>query len=85
MALQYLEEYQSMTPISKEQYQLVGITCLWIASKYEEIYPPRMREFVDVTACTYTHSELTAMEGRIIEALRFELIRVTPLAILSTL
>jgi hypothetical protein len=85
LAFQYLEEYQSIVPITKEQYQLVGITCLWIASKYEEIYPPRMREFVDVTACTYTRSQLMAMEGKIIEALRFDLNRVTPLALLSTL
>jgi len=26
--------------ISKKFYQLVGITCLFIASKYEDIYPP---------------------------------------------
>jgi hypothetical protein len=35
LAILYLDEYQQMRAITKEQYQLVGITCLWIASKYE--------------------------------------------------
>ncbi len=34
LAVLYLEEFQSQRIISKENYQLVGITCLWIASKY---------------------------------------------------
>ena len=74
-----------MAHMTKEQYQLVGITCLWIASKYEEIYPPRMRDYVEVTAGAYTSSEMKAMEGNIISALGFDLNRVTPLALLSTL
>jgi hypothetical protein len=45
-------------PIKKDEYQLVGIACLWIASKYEEIYPPRMKNYVDVTASTYTAAQL---------------------------
>ena len=35
LALHYLSDFASLKDISKEQYQLVGITCLWIASKYE--------------------------------------------------
>ena len=34
LALGYLNLYASKHPISKEDYQLVGVTCLWIASKY---------------------------------------------------
>ena len=37
LALAYLNEYSSMVDISKNDYQLVGVACLWIASKYEEI------------------------------------------------
>lgn len=74
-----------MALITKEQYQLVGITCLWIASKYQEIYPPRMRDYVDVTAGTFSRTEMKAMEGKIISALGFDLNRVSPLALLSTL
>lgn len=64
---------------------MVGVACLWIASKYEEIYPPRMKAFVDVTANTYTAAQLKRMEEKIISSLSFNLTRVTPLALLNTL
>ncbi len=35
LALKYLSDYSALREITKEDYQLVGITCLWIASKYE--------------------------------------------------
>ncbi len=63
----------------------MGITCLWMASKYEEIYPPRLKDFADVTANTYTRSQLKTTETKIISFLKFELNRVTPLALLETL
>jgi hypothetical protein len=34
LALAYLNQYSSLVEISKHDYQLVGIACLWIASKY---------------------------------------------------
>ena len=82
LALSYLNAYSAVHDITKHEYQLVGITCLWIASKYEEIYPPRMRNYVDVTDSSYSTAELKAMEGRILLALHFNLTRVTPLSLL---
>jgi len=35
LALSYLAEYSAMKEIGKENYQLAGIACLWVASKYE--------------------------------------------------
>lgn len=32
--------------VSRPKLQLVGVTCLLIASKYEEIYPPELRDLV---------------------------------------
>lgn len=85
LSLKYLEEFQTNEEIKKEEYQLVGVACLWIASKYEEIYPPRMKAFVDVTANTYTAAQLKRMEEKIIASLSFSLSRVTPLSLLNTL
>ena len=83
MALAYLSDYSSLRDISKDDYQLVGITCLWIASKYEEIYPPRTKNYIEVTADTYTLSQLKRMEGDIVEALEFNLNRTTSLQLLE--
>lgn len=79
LALSYLSDYASLREISKEDYQLAGIACLWIASKYEEIYPPRTRNYIEVTADTYTIRDLKNMESNILEALGFDLNRTTAL------
>ena len=83
LALAYLNEFASKHEITKHEYQLVGIACLWIASKYEEIYPPRMDNYVKVTDSCYTSTELKAMEGKILLALNFQLNYITPLTILE--
>lgn len=85
LALNYLADYSSLREISKEDYQLVGVTCLWIASKYEEIYPPRTRNYIEVTADTYSIKDLKNMEGNIIEALGFDLNRTTALQLLEAM
>jgi Cyclin, N-terminal domain len=83
LALAYLNQYSALVEISKHDYQLVGITCLWIASKYEEIYPPRMQNYIQVTDSSYSAHELKAMEGKILLALNFNLNYTTPLQILE--
>jgi hypothetical protein len=80
-----LEDYSSIRSITKEEYQLVGITCLWIASKYEEIYPPKTKSYIEVTADTYTLKDLKMMENNIIEALNFKLNRTTALQLLESM
>ncbi len=44
-----------------------------------------MRDFVQVTANTYTASQLKKMEAAIIAFLQFNLNRITPLSLLNTL
>jgi hypothetical protein len=61
------------------------VTCLWIASKYEEIYPPKMHNYVDVTDNSYTIQELKDMEGRIIQTLGFNLTYTTALQLLEAM
>lgn len=77
------DEYSSREQIAKSELQLVGITCLWIASKYEDIYPPRKKHFVEVTANTYTGEQMMQMESKILQALKFQLVKTTPYEILQ--
>ena len=44
---------------------------MFIASKYEEIYPPDLRDFVYVTDKAYTKQQILEMEGNILTALVF--------------
>lgn len=50
--------------------------------KYEEIYPPDVREFVYITDDTYTKTQVIRMENLILRVLAFDLTAPTPLAFL---
>jgi len=52
--------------------------CLWIASKIEEIYPPRNDKFVYISDYSFSSEKLINLETRICSLLEFRLQRVTP-------
>ncbi|XP_030367725.1 G2/mitotic-specific cyclin-B1 isoform X3 [Strigops habroptila] len=64
--------------VSKKMLPLVGVTAMLIASKYEEIYPVCVADFVYITDGAYTNSQICQMEIQILQALEFHLSR--PLA-----
>ena len=51
--------------------QLVGVTAMLIASKYEEIYPPIVTDFVYITDNAYSKKEILEMEESILCSLEF--------------
>lgn len=51
--------------------QLVGIAALLIATKYEEIYPPTVKEFIYLTDDTFTRKEVLEMERKILFNIEF--------------
>lgn len=57
--------------VPRQRLQLVGVTALFIAAKYEEIYPPEAEDFVRITDNAYTKDELFAMEVRILNRIGF--------------
>lgn len=65
--------------LTTKQLQLVGITAMFVASKYEEMYPPELSDFVFITDSAYTCGEVKTMEIEMMEALNFDLGRPLPL------
>lgn len=59
--------------VTRKYLQLVGITALLIASKYEEISSLRISELVYVTNHAYTKQEVMEMERIILNRLSFNL------------
>lgn len=47
--------------------QLVGVAALFISSKYEELYPPEISDFVYITDDTYTKHQVIEMEKHILK------------------
>ena len=60
-----------VTSISKNKLQLVGVTAMLIASKYEEMYAPEVRDFVYITDNTYSTMDIKAMEREMLKTLDY--------------
>lgn len=69
-------------PVPKKQLQLVGVTAMFIASKYEEMYPPEIADFAFVTDRAYTTALIREMEMKILRVLNFGFGRPLPLQFL---
>lgn len=53
--------------------QLIGITALFLASKYEEITIPSAEDLVFISASIFTEADLFRMEAEIFRAINFDL------------
>ncbi|KAL1218429.1 Cyclin-A2-3 [Cardamine amara subsp. amara] len=64
--------------VQRQQLQLLGITCMLIASKYEEICAPRIEEFCFITDNTYTRDQVLEMENQVLKHFSFQIYTPTP-------
>merc|ERR1712126_324580 len=64
--------------ITRSKLQLVGVAAMLVASKYEEIYAPEVKDFVYITDRAYTEKDILRMEIKILAALNFDLGRPLP-------
>ena len=67
------DRYMSIVKnIKKERLQLIGVTSLLIACKYEEIFSPEIRDFVCILDRTYEKEDLMEQENLMLKILKFE-------------
>jgi len=66
-----LDQFLSKKKIKKSQLHLLGVTTLLIASKYEEIYPPELKDFLVVSENLFKKDDVLTMERDILETLQF--------------
>ncbi|XP_052738236.1 cyclin-A2 [Bicyclus anynana] len=83
LAVSYVDRFLSYMSVVRTKLQLVGTAATYIASKYEEVFPPEVAEFVYITDDTYTKREVLRMEHLILKVLSFDLSTPTALAFLS--
>jgi len=73
LAVNIMDRFLSDVEIDRASFQLVGVTSLLIAAKYEEIYPPEVKDCVYVTDRAFTKQDVIDMEADILGVLRFNL------------
>uniref|UniRef100_H2SY69 Cyclin-A2 n=1 Tax=Takifugu rubripes TaxID=31033 RepID=H2SY69_TAKRU len=62
LAVNYIDRFLSSMSVLRGKLQLVGTAAMLLASKFEEIYPPEVAEFVYITDDTYTKKQVLRME-----------------------
>lgn len=83
LAVSLTDRYLELKVTARRNLQLLGITSLLIAAKYEEIHPPHVADFVNVTDKAYSKDEIVKMEVLILEALNFQICTPTPMSFLD--
>lgn len=73
LAVNYTDRFLSQMSVLRGKLQLVGTACMYIASKYEEITPPDVGEFVYITDDTYTKKQVLRMEHLLLKVLDFRM------------
>eukprot|EP01006_Ploeotia_vitrea_P066379 TRINITY_DN94859_c0_g1_i1.p1 TRINITY_DN94859_c0_g1~~TRINITY_DN94859_c0_g1_i1.p1 ORF type:complete len:337 (+),score=29.37 TRINITY_DN94859_c0_g1_i1:107-1012(+) len=73
LSVDIVDRYLDKQMVTRAKLQLIGVVGMLLASKYEEIYPPEVRDFIYISANTYTRDEILRMERTVLAALDFNL------------
>jgi len=73
LTVNYIDRFLSCMSVLRGKLQLVGTACMLVASKFEEIYPPEVAEFVYITDDTYSAKQVLRMESLVLKTLQFDL------------
>lgn len=71
LTVNLIDRYLERAEVSRPKLQLVGVTSLLVASKYEEIYPPELRDLVYICDRAYTRQDIIEMEEAILKTLNY--------------
>ncbi|KAJ3065339.1 G2/mitotic-specific cyclin [Podochytrium sp. JEL0797] len=73
LAVNIIDRFLSLRVVSLVKLQLVGITSMFIASKYEEVIAPSIKNFIYMADNGYTEEEIQKAERYVLSVLDFNL------------
>ncbi|KAI5661160.1 hypothetical protein M9H77_20483 [Catharanthus roseus] len=73
LTVDYIDRFLSSHTLSRTKLQLLGVSSMLVASKFEEINPPRVEEFCYMTDNTYTKEEVVNMELDVLKFLNYDM------------
>ncbi|KAE9590479.1 hypothetical protein Lal_00023434 [Lupinus albus] len=83
LTINIVDRFLAVKTVPRRELQLVGVSAMLMASKYEEIWPPEVNDFVCLTDRAYTHEQILVMEKIILGKLEWTLTVPTPFVFLS--
>lgn len=81
----YIDRFLSEVSVQRAKLQLVGVTCMLLAAKFEEVTPPTVANFSLITDSTYSPEQILRMEHLVLKVLKFDLGSATMLSFLNPL
>ncbi|KAH7815290.1 putative cyclin A [Monocercomonoides exilis] len=79
LCVNFIDRFLSAVPVRRGRLQLLGITSLFVAAKFEEsVIPPVKDSFLWACDSSVTSEELMKMEQFLLNTLHFSLCAVTP-------
>ncbi|KAM3922455.1 G1/S-specific cyclin-D1-like [Leptodactylus fuscus] len=78
LAVNCLDRFLSVVPVEKRRLQLVGATCLLLASKLKESKPIAIENLCMYSDFSFTDSEMRAVELLVLNKLKWDIEAVTP-------
>jgi hypothetical protein len=79
LAVNIIDRFLSLRVVSLQKLQLVGLTSMFIAAKYEEVIAPSLQNFLYMADGGYTDEEILKAERYILQVLDFGLHYPNPL------
>ena len=73
LCVNIIDRYLSRASVHRQRLQLLGVTALFVACKYEEIYPPEVKDCVYITDRAFTRQDVLDMESDIVMVLNFKM------------
>ena len=73
LTINFIDRYLQNNQTKRDKLQLIAVSSLLIACKYEEIYPPEISSFVYITDNAYKKEDILNYEIKILEELEYDL------------
>lgn len=73
LTVAFVDRYLAKEPVPRNELQLVGVTAMLLASKYEEMYAPEIGDFVFITDNAYDTATIRKTEAKMFAVLEHKL------------
>ncbi|KAJ6336673.1 hypothetical protein OIU76_006533 [Salix suchowensis] len=78
LTVNLIDRFLAVQPVARKKLQLVGVTAMLLACKYEEVSVPVVEDLILISDKAYSRKEVLDMEKLMVKTLQFNLSVPTP-------
>ncbi len=83
VTISMIDRYLSIVQTPKSRLHMLGVACLLVATKYEEIYPPDLKDLLQVSENKFSRNDVLKVEEKILLTLEFDFMAPSSLRFLE--